>query len=139
MGEDAQRILRSDTKRPWQPVRQRSRRMWQPGTGRESLTSSPERAPGCRRVSYVLGIGTDLSALKHATGALRESEAFYRMLAERMTVGVVLAQESRIVFVNDALVSMLGYDESKELLGKSAVSLAASGPNTYLHGRVGCP
>jgi PAS domain S-box-containing protein len=86
-----------------------------------------------RDSSYVLGIGTDLSALKHATGALRESEAFYRMLAERMTVGVVLAHESRIVFVNDALASMLGYDESKELLGKSAVSLAASGSDTYLH------
>jgi len=28
---------------------------------------------------------------------------------------------------------MLGYDESKELLGKSAVSLAASGSDTYLH------
>lgn len=86
-----------------------------------------------RDSSYVLGIGTDLSALKHATGALRESEAFYRMLAERMTVGVVLAHESRIVFVNDALASMLGYDESKEILGKSAVSLAASGSDTYLH------
>ncbi len=86
-----------------------------------------------RDSSYVLGIGTDLSALKHATGALRESEAFYRMLAERMTVGVVLAHESRIVFVNDALASMLGYDESKELLGKSAVSLAASGSDTYLY------
>ena len=82
--------------------------------------------------SYVLGIGTDLSALRHATGALRESEAFYRMLAERMTVGVVLAHESKIVFVNDALASMLGYDESKELLGKSAVSLAASGSGRYL-------
>ncbi len=81
--------------------------------------------------SYVLGIGTDLSALKHATDALRESEAFYRMLAERMTVGVVLAHQSRIVFVNDALASMLGYDGSRELLGENAVSLAAWGSDTY--------
>jgi PAS domain S-box-containing protein len=81
--------------------------------------------------SYVLGIGTDLSALKHATDALRESEAFYRMLAERMTVGVLLAHRSKIVFVNDALASMLGYDDSEELLGQDALSLAASGPDTH--------
>jgi PAS domain S-box-containing protein len=77
--------------------------------------------------SYVLGIGTDLSALKHATDALRESEAFYRMLAERMTVGVLLAQDSSIVFVNDSLASMLGYHDTSELLGENAASLAAPG------------
>jgi len=81
--------------------------------------------------SYVLGIGTDLSALKHATDALGESEAFYRMLAERMTVGVLLAHQSRIVFVNHALTSMLGYDDSKELLGENALSLAASESDAY--------
>jgi PAS domain S-box-containing protein len=75
--------------------------------------------------SYVIGIGTDLSALKHATDALRESEAFYRMLAEKMTVGVVLAHQSRIVFVNQALATMLGYDDSSDLVGEKAVSLAA--------------
>ncbi len=80
--------------------------------------------------SYVIGIGTDLSALKDATAALRESEAFYRMLAERMTVGVLLSHPSRIVFVNHALATMLGYDDSKDLLGDNAVSLAASQSNT---------
>ncbi len=81
--------------------------------------------------SYVLGIGTDLSALKHATNALGESEAFYRMLAERMTVGVLLAQQSNIVFVNDALVSMLGHRDSGELLGEDAFSLSSAGSETY--------
>ena len=83
--------------------------------------------------AYILGIGTDLSALKHATDALRESEAFYRMLAERMTVGVVLTHQSRIVFVNDALTSMLGFEDSRELLGKNALTLAASGLDVSSH------
>lgn len=71
--------------------------------------------------SYLLGMGTDLSARKRAEDALRESEEFYRMLAERMTIGVMLFQNSRIVFANDAFSSMLGYENSDQLLGEDVM------------------
>lgn len=71
--------------------------------------------------SYLLGMGTDLSARKRAEDALRESEEFYRMLAERMTIGVVLLHDSRIVFVNDAFSSMFGYEDAEQLLDKDVM------------------
>ena len=77
--------------------------------------------------SYLLGMGADLSARKRAEDALRESEAFYRMLAERMTIGVILFHEFRIAFVNDAFSSMFGYEDADQLLGKDVTGLVAEG------------
>lgn len=75
--------------------------------------------------SYVLGMGIDLTELKQTQDALRESEIFYRVLAERMTVGAMLCQSSRIVFANDALLSMFGYREASELVGKDIGELVS--------------
>jgi PAS domain S-box-containing protein len=75
--------------------------------------------------SYVLGMGIDLSELKRTQDALRESETFYRVLAERMTVGAMLCQSSRIVFANDALLSMFGYREAGDLFGKDIGELVS--------------
>jgi len=75
--------------------------------------------------SYVLGMGIDLSELKQTQDALRESEAFYRVLAERMTVGAMLCQSSKIVFANDALLSMFGYRDAGDLFGKDIGELVS--------------
>jgi len=75
--------------------------------------------------SYVLGMGIDLTELKQTQDALRESETFYRVLAERMTVGAMLCQSSRIVFANDALLSMFGYRDAGELFGKDIGELVS--------------
>jgi PAS domain S-box-containing protein len=75
--------------------------------------------------SYVLGMGIDLSELKQTQDALRESETFYRVLAERMTVGAMLCQSSKIVFANDALLSMFGYRDAGELFGKDIGELVS--------------
>ncbi len=75
--------------------------------------------------SYVLGMGIDLTELKQTQDALRESEAFYRVLAERMTVGAMLCQNSKIVFANDALLSMFGYSDTNELVGKDIGELVS--------------
>ncbi len=75
--------------------------------------------------SYVLGMGIDLTELKRMQGALRESETFYRVLAERMTVGAMLYHNSKIVFSNDALLSMFGYRDAGELFGKDIGELVS--------------
>jgi len=77
--------------------------------------------------SYLLGMGTDLSARKRAEDALRESEEFYRMLAERMTIGVMLFQDFRIVFANDAFSSMFGYENSDQILGEDVMERVTEG------------
>ncbi|HOJ13529.1 MAG TPA: PAS domain-containing protein [Deltaproteobacteria bacterium] len=61
-------------------------------------------------VQYLIGMGLDISTLKEAQESLKESEALYRIFAERMTEGVALIHENRILFVNDALSLILSYD-----------------------------
>ena len=70
-------------------------------------------------------MGIDLSELKQTQDALRESETFYRVLAERMTVGAMLCQSSKIVFANDALLSIFGYREASDLVGKDIGELVS--------------
>ncbi|MEW6439320.1 MAG: sigma-54-dependent Fis family transcriptional regulator [bacterium] len=68
--------------------------------------------------SYVIGIGIDLSELKEKETALAESEGFYRMLAGRMTEGVVLYGDSKVLFANPAFMSMFEFREPSELIEK---------------------
>jgi len=81
--------------------------------------------------SYLIGMGTDISERRQAEDALRESEALYRMFAERMTEGLVLCQESRIVFVNNTFVSMFEYPGPEGLLGRDVMSLVSRGFEVY--------
>jgi len=81
--------------------------------------------------SYLIGMGTDIGARKQAEDALRESEALYRIFAERMTEGVVLCQNSRIVFVNNTFVTMFDYPQAEALLGKDLTDLVSKGFEIY--------
>ncbi len=55
---------------------------------------------------------------RHAEQALQESEQRYRILTEHVADGVVLLQAGRILFVNNAFVSMFDYTDPGELIGK---------------------
>ncbi len=81
--------------------------------------------------SYLIGMGTDISERRRTEDALRESEALYRIFAERMTEGLVLCQDSRIVFVNNTFVSMFEYPGPDELLGRDVMSLVSKGFEIY--------
>ncbi|MBN2283579.1 MAG: sigma 54-interacting transcriptional regulator [Deltaproteobacteria bacterium] len=82
-------------------------------------------------IPYLLGMGLDISKRKEAENSLRESEALYRIFAERMTEGVVLFHEFRILFVNNAFALMLGYSEPDELLGRDIMGVVAKDFEMY--------
>ncbi|MBI9076231.1 MAG: sigma 54-interacting transcriptional regulator [Desulfatibacillum sp.] len=73
---------------------------------------------------YLMGMGLDISARKAAESQLRESEALYRLLGNRITEGVLLAHQNRLLFANEAVASMFGYSQ-EEILGKALEFLVA--------------
>lgn len=65
----------------------------------------------------VRGSILDITERKRAEAKLRESEARYRGLVDNATYGIYWASPSNdLLFVNPALVQMLGYDSPDELL-----------------------
>jgi len=80
---------------------------------------------------YLIGMGIDISKRKQAENALRESEALYRIFAERMTEGVILFHDFKILFANKAFTSMIGYDDPSELIKKNVMELVADGFELY--------
>jgi PAS domain S-box-containing protein len=69
----------------------------------------------------------DITEYKLTEQALRESEERYRTLTEHVADGVTLVQDGEFLFVNDAFVSMLGYTDASEVVGKRAIDLISCG------------
>lgn len=66
--------------------------------------------------NYLLGTGLDTSKLKEAEAAVKESYALYNLFAKRMTEGVILLHQYRILFSNTAAMQIFGYEEEAEFL-----------------------
>jgi len=65
----------------------------------------------------IVGIMKDVTQRKKSEEALRESEEKYRSFVEHMADGVYkTTHDGKFVEVNQALVSMLGYDSKEELM-----------------------
>ncbi len=62
-----------------------------------------------------LSILRDLTALKMAQKNLEERELIYRSLTESVADAVVLVQDGKILFVNNAFIKMFGYSEYEEI------------------------
>lgn len=86
------------------------------------------RRPG--REPYVLGHGQDMTdriraerSERELAARLRESEARYRSLFEEAPLGIYRTTPGgQILFVNPALLRMLGYDSEEELLNRNLES-----------------
>lgn len=77
------------------------------------------------------------AAEAQAISALRESEARYRSLVNNATYGIYrVADTGELLYVNPALVHMLGYDSDRELLaiGKSHAFYADPSIRDRVHG-----
>ena len=70
-------------------------------------------------------------ARKQAEEALRESEEELRLMVESMAEGIMVSDlGGNIVYVNQAVVRMHGYDDKQELIGRSAFELVAKKDHT---------
>jgi len=82
-------------------------------------------------VSYLIGVGIDISKRIQAEKDLRESENFYRILADRMTEGIVLFHNFRIIFANNSFATMFGYDKPSQLNNKNIMDMIAEEFDLY--------
>jgi PAS domain S-box-containing protein len=67
----------------------------------------------------VIASVVDVTERVAAERALRESEERYRSLVDLSPDGIVVHVEGRVVFVNRALLAMLGYEREEDVLGRS--------------------
>ena len=61
------------------------------------------------QIARLIGTNTDITLLKQAEQALRESEEKYRTLTERVHDGIYIYQGNQFVYVNDRITDITGY------------------------------
>ncbi|MDX2285404.1 MAG: PAS domain-containing protein [Bacteroidia bacterium] len=69
----------------------------------------------------MVGVNQDIQAYKEIQHALLESEARYRMIVEGAPIPIVVHQQLRISYVNDAAVRMLMADGPESLMGREVL------------------
>jgi PAS domain S-box-containing protein len=74
------------------------------------------------RIIQIVELTQDITERKQTEEALRESEEKYRILVEHSLQGIIVWQEGKFVFVNEAFTQMIGYSTEK-LLRMSGESL----------------
>lgn len=73
---------------------------------------------------------------QRAEEALRRSELKFRRLVESMPDGVFMYQDGRIVYANQSLGVMLGYQGHDELLGRSITEIVSPESFDLVHARI---
>ena len=75
-------------------------------------------------VPCILALAREITTLKKAEEALRESEQRFRTLSAASFEGLCISENDRILDVNDQFTAIFGYDRS-ELIGREIISLLA--------------
>jgi len=65
----------------------------------------------------------EIEGRKNAEKMQSESEERYRSLTKHVADGIMLVQDNKLIFVNDALLFMFGYTDKYQLIGKNVFEL----------------
>ena len=97
------------------------------GIGKSGDPSARVPITGTDELSTLGGtINEMLAALHQYQGELQESEEKLRLMFESMTEGIAVSDlDGNIVQVNEAVVRMHGYNDKRELIGRSTLDLIA--------------
>jgi PAS domain S-box-containing protein len=71
------------------------------------------------------GVTLDITDRKRAETALRESEERFRSLFDKAPLGICLGRDGKILYGNNALAHMFGYDDISALQGVPLIDLVA--------------
>ncbi len=86
--------------------------------------------------TVLVSVVRDLSERHEVERALRAAEERFRALLDASPDGVVVHRDDRIIFVNQAILSLLGYDRPEELLGRSPIEMVAREFRTDVRQRI---
>ena len=87
------------------------------GTRRWLETQATPMRDAGGHVASLLGITRDVTSRKLAQGALRESEARYRLLVDMSPCAIGVHQDGNVVMVNQAALSLFGASRADDLIG----------------------
>lgn len=88
----------------------------------EELEQRVETRTAELRETNVL-LNKEIEERKDVEKMCRESEDRYRSLAQNVADGIMLVQDDKLLFVNDAFFFMFGYSDKNQLIGKNIFDL----------------
>lgn len=112
---------------------------WYPDIGGKRRYLSFEAAPihdSQGKVIAAIETLQDLSSLKHAEEALRQSEESYRSLIERSPDAIIVHRGEKVVFVNQAAATLYGAIEPGQLTGAKVMELTHPDYREHVHDRI---
>lgn len=81
------------------------------------------------KAARLLGVITDITDIKQAEEAVRESETRFRTLSEWLPEAVIVHRGEKVLYVNSATVKLFGARSAQDLLGRSTLDFVH--PNSH--------